>query len=69
MKSSLSKEKIKITAKMVDEYGVSNKKGPQSKALVYLGGKSIFRKFLIELKCSLKQYSVYNGSFKEEIKY
>ena len=49
---------------MVDDVGFSGKKGNQSKALVYLGGKSIFRKFLIELKSALKQYTVWNGCFK-----
>jgi hypothetical protein len=48
---SLSKEKIKITAKMLEEPA---RRPP--KALVYLGGKSVFRKFLLELKQALRQY-------------
>lgn len=30
----------------------------QGKALVYLGGKSVFRKFLLELKIALRSYSL-----------
>jgi hypothetical protein len=69
IKSSLSREKIKITAKMIDEVGQSAKKGNHSKALVYLGGKSIFRKFLIELKSALKQYTIAHGTPRDEVKY
>ena len=54
---------------MVDEVGQSAKKGAHSKALVYLGGKSIFRKFLLELKSALKQYSITTYSTKDEVKY
>jgi hypothetical protein len=53
---------------MVEETGVgigtSAKKG---KALVYLGGKSVFRKFLLELKAALRRYTI-TISF-PEIKY
>lgn len=66
MKSSSSKEKIKITAKMVDQVAYSAKKGNNhSKALVYLGGKGIFRKFLMELKTALKQYVINNGTARQ----
>lgn len=37
------------------------------KALVYLGGKSVFRKFLLELKSALRKYTI--NTFVPEIKY
>lgn len=57
IKSSLSKEKIKVTSKMIDELGHAVKKS-SSKAFVYLGGKSIFRKFLLELKAAFRKYNI-----------
>lgn len=49
-KTSGSKEKIKVTARMMDELQYQPRKNhnaPAAKALVHLGGKSQFRKFLI----------------------
>jgi hypothetical protein len=57
VKSSLSREKIKITAKMVDDSMPAKRPGNSSKA-VYLGGKSVFRKFLLELKTALRHYAI-----------
>jgi hypothetical protein len=42
---------------MIDELGHAVKKS-SSKAFVYLGGKSIFRKFLLELKASFRKYNI-----------
>lgn len=61
MKSSGSKEKIKVTAKMIEEM-VHIPKKTNTKALVYLGGKSIFRKFLVELKSAFKKYLLTPGT-------
>jgi hypothetical protein len=50
VKTTGSKEKIKVTARMMDEINYQPKKNhnaPAAKALVHLGGKSQFRKFLI----------------------
>ena len=40
-----------------------------SKNLVYLGGKSLFRKFLSELKVAIKKYVIWGGHRSEEIRY
>jgi hypothetical protein len=56
---------------MIDDIGHSAKKtaNNHNKALVYLGGKSIFRKFLIELKTALKKYVIITGTSLDEVKY
>ena len=42
---------------MVDDSLPVKRPGTSSK-VVYLGGKSVFRKFLLELKTALKQYNI-----------
>lgn len=57
---------------MIDEMGYhprKNHNAPNAKALVHLGGKSLFRKFLLEIKTAFKKYTVYLGSQFEELKY
>lgn len=44
---------------MIDEVSYGSKKpNPGSKNFVYLGGKTIFRKFLADLKASFKKYTI-----------
>jgi hypothetical protein len=44
---------------MIDEVSYGPKKANNAtKAFVYLGGKSIFRKFLSDLKLSFKKYVI-----------
>lgn len=72
MRTSGSKEKIKVTARIIEEMNYQPKKNHNAsnvKALVYLGGKSLFRKFLNELKNSFKKYQVSTGQTFEEFKY
>lgn len=72
MKGSLSKEKIKVTSRLIDEMTHVRKPScgnPNPKPLVYLGGKSLFRKFLIELKLAFRRYCISPGSSSEEVKY
>jgi hypothetical protein len=40
-----------------------------TKAIVYLGGKSLFRKFLIELKEAFKKLITSVGINQDEVKY
>jgi hypothetical protein len=50
---------------MMDEVGYQPRKNhnaPNAKALVHLGGKSLFRKFLIEIKTALRKYTISLGS-------
>ena len=37
-------------------------RNPTSKAIVYLGGKSLFRKFLVELKEAFRNYTLFAGA-------
>lgn len=46
-----------------------NHNAPNAKALVHLGGKSLFRKFLGELKAAFKKYIIKIGTPHEELKY
>ena len=49
---------------MIDEVSYGSKKpNPGSKNFVYLGGKTIFRKFLADLKASFKKYTIKIFSF------
>lgn len=68
---SSSKEKIKVTAKMIDEINcLGAKKGKNSKALVHLGGgKSPFKKFLSDLKAAIRGYLIWHGSREEEVRF
>jgi hypothetical protein len=65
IKSSMSREKIKVTAKMIDDHLPKK----TTKALVYLGGKSLFRKFLLEIKAALRKLAVVAVAPEEELKY
>ena len=61
IKTSTSKEKIKVTSRMVDDVGYLHKRNHtanSAKAVVYLGGKAQFRKFLLELKQAFRRYCV-----------
>lgn len=53
---------------MIEDMTHYSKKS-NNKALVYLGGKSVFRKFLSELKASFKKYIITLGNSEDEIKY
>lgn len=53
---------------MIDELGHAVKKS-SSKAFVYLGGKSIFRKFLLELKASFRKYNISIAPQQQEVRY
>jgi hypothetical protein len=68
----VSREKIKVTSKMIDEMShvTSKKTNNNSKALVHLGGgKSSLKKFFSELKNALKNYFVSLGRYEDEIKF
>lgn len=57
---------------MMDEIGYQPRKNHNAtnvKALVHLGGKSLFRKFLMEVKTAFKKYIINVGSSIEEFKY
>jgi hypothetical protein len=51
---------------MVDETSQPRR---NTKAIVYLGGKSLFRKFLIELKEAFKKFVTSVGIGQDEVKY
>ena len=40
-----------------------------SKGLVHLGGKGVFRKFLLELKVAFRQFTIKLGGQADEVKY
>lgn len=69
VKSSVCKQKIKVTCKLIEEMGQHRKSQHNNKAIIYLGGKSLFRKFLMQLKQAFKKYHASVGVCQDEVKY